>query len=435
MTSAGGLVRAEAVPRQGRPPLRPRRRRGRRGARRPALRLRAGDRLRHGRHQHRRRPLGRRLRVPLRAPGGGRPPRGAGPRHRERGGGRRLDLRLRRHPAQGGAGERRRLARPGLLRRRRAADADRRQPASSAGSTPSASRSPSTPAAAGRALDALRGGDGRGRSRPRGRARRAARDRRRADGGGDPLDLAAPGLRSGRPRPGRLRRRRRPARLRRGRAAGDRERPGAGGRRAALGARAWAPRSSSASPSGRCWSRWRECGERLAGWLAELGREAAAAVAAEGIAPEEIAVRRRLLNLRFAGQEATLAVEYEEGRRDRAGLRRRLPGDLRLRSGGAGDRAGVHPRRRLLPRRRADGDGPGASGSSPAAAVPAEPAAAGPAAPGGRSPSSTARRLAPGATFAGPSPWSSRRTAPRWWGRAGSGRVDAAGNLVLERGS
>jgi 5-oxoprolinase (ATP-hydrolysing) len=51
--------------------------------------------------------------------------------------------------------------------------------------------------------------------------------------------------------------------------------------------------------------------DRLAGWLAELGEEAAAAVEAEGVAPEGIEVRRRLLNLRFAGQEASLAVEYE----------------------------------------------------------------------------------------------------------------------------
>jgi 5-oxoprolinase (ATP-hydrolysing) len=48
----------------------------------------------------------------------------------------------------------------------------------------------------------------------------------------------------------------------------------------------------------------------LPGWLDELGREAAEAVAAEGIAPGEIEVRRRLLNLRFLGQESTLAVEY-----------------------------------------------------------------------------------------------------------------------------
>jgi 5-oxoprolinase (ATP-hydrolysing) len=54
--------------------------------------------------------------------------------------------------------------------------------------------------------------------------------------------------------------------------------------------------------------------ERLAGWLVEMGREAAAAVMAEGIAAEEVEVRRRILNLRFAGQEATLAVEHEEGR-------------------------------------------------------------------------------------------------------------------------
>jgi len=50
--------------------------------------------------------------------------------------------------------------------------------------------------------------------------------------------------------------------------------------------------------------------ERLAGWLSDLGKEAAAAVETEGIAPGEIEVRRRLLNLRFAGQEAFLAVEY-----------------------------------------------------------------------------------------------------------------------------
>ncbi len=53
--------------------------------------------------------------------------------------------------------------------------------------------------------------------------------------------------------------------------------------------------------------------ESLGGWLDVLGREAAAAVAAEGIAVGDVAVRRRLLNLRFAGQEATLAVEFAAG--------------------------------------------------------------------------------------------------------------------------
>lgn len=54
---------------------------------------------------------------------------------------------------------------------------------------------------------------------------------------------------------------------------------------------------------------------RLSAWLEDLGRGAAEAVAAEGIAAGDIAVRRRLLNLRFAGQEATLAVEYESDAR------------------------------------------------------------------------------------------------------------------------
>lgn len=49
--------------------------------------------------------------------------------------------------------------------------------------------------------------------------------------------------------------------------------------------------------------------ERLRGWLDELGSEAVEAVAAEGIPADEIRIRRRLLHLRFAGQEATLAVE------------------------------------------------------------------------------------------------------------------------------
>ena len=53
--------------------------------------------------------------------------------------------------------------------------------------------------------------------------------------------------------------------------------------------------------------------DQLPGWIAEMGREAADAVAAEGIDPGEIEVRRRLLNLRFVGQEATLAVELRDG--------------------------------------------------------------------------------------------------------------------------
>jgi 5-oxoprolinase (ATP-hydrolysing) len=51
----------------------------------------------------------------------------------------------------------------------------------------------------------------------------------------------------------------------------------------------------------------------LEGWLDELGREASAAVAAEGVPAERIAVRRRILNLRFAGQEEPIPVEPGPG--------------------------------------------------------------------------------------------------------------------------
>ena len=47
----------------------------------------------------------------------------------------------------------------------------------------------------------------------------------------------------------------------------------------------------------------------LPDWLEELGREATAAVVAEGVPADAVEVRRRLLSLRFAGQEATLAIE------------------------------------------------------------------------------------------------------------------------------
>jgi 5-oxoprolinase (ATP-hydrolysing) len=52
--------------------------------------------------------------------------------------------------------------------------------------------------------------------------------------------------------------------------------------------------------------------ERLPAWLGELADEALAAVVAEGVPPAESRVRRRLLHLRFAGQEEALAIEPRE---------------------------------------------------------------------------------------------------------------------------
>ena len=51
----------------------------------------------------------------------------------------------------------------------------------------------------------------------------------------------------------------------------------------------------------------------LPDWVRDLGRQAAEAVVAEGVAQEEVRVRRRILNLRFVGQEEALPVEMEEG--------------------------------------------------------------------------------------------------------------------------
>lgn len=53
--------------------------------------------------------------------------------------------------------------------------------------------------------------------------------------------------------------------------------------------------------------------DRLPGWLDDLGREATAAVAAEGIPEDRVEVRRRILNLRFVGQDEALAIEPSEG--------------------------------------------------------------------------------------------------------------------------
>jgi 5-oxoprolinase (ATP-hydrolysing) len=56
-----------------------------------------------------------------------------------------------------------------------------------------------------------------------------------------------------------------------------------------------------------------EAGPEVARWMAEMGEEAAAAVAREGVAPDEVEVRRRIVGLRYAGQDAALAVEWEPG--------------------------------------------------------------------------------------------------------------------------
>jgi len=171
--------------------------------------------------------------------------------------------------------------------------------------------------------------------------------------------------------------------------------------------------------------------ERLAGWLSDLGKEASAAVETEGIAPEEIEVRRRLLNLRFAGQEAFLAVEYT--------------GDEAIEP--AFDAAyreiyGYSPEGRAIELesvRVVASSRPAGEAAGPARAPEAHEAV--PAIPAGtrRCWTGTGWRevpvfdrsaLVPGVTFAGPCLVFENHSAT-FVGEAWGGRVDGAGHLVL----
>ena len=50
---------------------------------------------------------------------------------------------------------------------------------------------------------------------------------------------------------------------------------------------------------------------QVAGWIDELGKQATDAVAGEGMPRSEVEIRRRIVNLRFVGQESVLQVEFD----------------------------------------------------------------------------------------------------------------------------
>ncbi|HEV2846497.1 MAG TPA: 5-oxoprolinase, partial [Thermoanaerobaculia bacterium] len=159
--------------------------------------------------------------------------------------------------------------------------------------------------------------------------------------------------------------------------------------------------------------------DRLGGWLEELGREAASAVEAEGIAPEEIEVRRRLLNLRFAGQEAFLAVEHQED----GAIEEAFAAAYQEVYGYAPEGRAIELESvRVVASSRSS-----ESGAPPAAPRPFE------AAPAGELqgvPFFDRAQLSPGASFAGPALVFERHSATvvaEGW----RGKVDGAGNLVL----
>jgi 5-oxoprolinase (ATP-hydrolysing) len=174
----------------------------------------------------------------------------------------------------------------------------------------------------------------------------------------------------------------------------------------------------------------------LAVWLEELGRQAAEAVAAEGLPAGEVEVRRRLLNLRFAGQESALAVELA-GRSapevaDLSEVTRAFAAAYREAYGYAPeDRAVEVESLRVVASSRADEVGPAPEPET----LPAEPAGTRRAFFGGGwrpVPFYDRADLAPGASFAGPAlvfeSHSATAVAPGW-----EGRVDGAGALRLRK--
>jgi 5-oxoprolinase (ATP-hydrolysing) len=170
-------------------------------------------------------------------------------------------------------------------------------------------------------------------------------------------------------------------------------------------------------------------GGRLTGWLEELGREALAAVEAEGIAAEEIGIRRRLLNLRFTGQEATLAVEY----RGEAGIEPAFAAAYREIYGYAPEGRAIELESvRVVASSRSSAEDP-APEPEPSAAVPAGSRRCWTGGAWREIPFFDRALLRPGAAFAGPSlvfeSHSATLIAEGW-----RGRVDGAENLVLERG-
>jgi 5-oxoprolinase (ATP-hydrolysing) len=169
---------------------------------------------------------------------------------------------------------------------------------------------------------------------------------------------------------------------------------------------------------------------RLAGWLAKLGEEAAAAVETEGIAPAEITVRRRLLNLRFAGQETSLAVEYAG---DEA-LEPAFDAAYREIYGYAPEGRAIELESvRVVASSRPAGEAAMPDWPPEAPAVPAVPVGIRRCWTGAgwrQVPIFDRSALAPGATFAGPGLVFENHSAT-FVGEAWRARVDGAGHLVL----
>ena len=172
-----------------------------------------------------------------------------------------------------------------------------------------------------------------------------------------------------------------------------------------------------------------EAGPELPALLAELGAGAAAAVAAEGIPAEAVEVRRRIIEMRFAGQDAGLPVEVADPARCGEAFLERYRSTFGEPPAG---RAVEVVAARVVAAARAEEEPPAPPSPPPFEASPAGSARAW---IGGR-PEEAARfdreALAPGARLAGPAVVAERfgtTVVRRGWTLA----VDGEGALVLRR--
>jgi len=171
-------------------------------------------------------------------------------------------------------------------------------------------------------------------------------------------------------------------------------------------------------------------GAGLAALLAELAAEARAAVAGEGVDESEVEIRRRILHLRFEGQDATIPVEVEEGAEGIEPVRAGFDRAYRARYGYRPERREIEVESvRVVASSRGETEPPVPEPSEPFVARPVEPAG-----PSSGLPVFQRSELAPGARLAGPAlifePHSATVVAAGW-----SCRMDGAGALVLERRS
>lgn len=175
-----------------------------------------------------------------------------------------------------------------------------------------------------------------------------------------------------------------------------------------------------------------ELGSDLAGLLTDLADEARRAVAQEGVTDEAIEIRRRIVHLRFVGQDATIPVEVEEGGEAVESVRAAFDRAYRARYGYRPERREIEVESvRVVASSRGEPEPPTAEPSEPFEAKPVPPA--GPAAASTAAPPVYLRsELAPGARLTGPAlvfePHSATVVAEGW-----SCRMDGAGALVLDR--